>query len=89
MATWRRQGPWHGSTARWAPHGHASSSPLLLTPPYPCLDPSLHRQAPLNAIWEGSGNVICLDVLRALQREPAALRAFLAEVHRFQGADQR
>ena len=31
--------------------------------------PRLYRQAPLNAIWEGSGNVICLDVLRCLQRE--------------------
>ena len=43
--------------------------------------PRLFRQAPLNAIWEGSGNVIALDVLRALAREPegaAALRALLA-----------
>lgn len=31
----------------------------------------LYRQAPLNAVWEGSGNVICLDVLRCLHREPA------------------
>jgi hypothetical protein len=33
----------------------------------------LYREAPLNAIWEGSGNVICLDVLRAIAREPDAL----------------
>ena len=42
--------------------------------------PRLFRQSPLNAIWEGSGNVIALDVLRAIGREPeslAALRAFL------------
>jgi putative acyl-CoA dehydrogenase len=39
-----------------------------------------YRQAPLNGIWEGSGNVICLDVLRALQRTPGARDAFLAEV---------
>jgi putative acyl-CoA dehydrogenase len=42
--------------------------------------PRLYRQAPLNSIWEGSGNIQCLDVLRALQREPqtgAALRAEL------------
>ena len=42
--------------------------------------PRLFRQSPLNAIWEGSGNVIALDVLRALGREPEAveaLRAFL------------
>ena len=32
--------------------------------------PRLYRQAPLNSIWEGSGNVQCLDVLRALAREP-------------------
>uniref|UniRef100_A0A7S0FBI5 Uncharacterized protein n=1 Tax=Pyrodinium bahamense TaxID=73915 RepID=A0A7S0FBI5_9DINO len=40
----------------------------------------LFRQSPLNAIWEGSGNVICLDVLRALQREPAAAAAVLREL---------
>ena len=32
----------------------------------------LFREAPVNAIWEGSGNVICLDVLRAMAREPDA-----------------
>ena len=35
----------------------------------------LYRQAPLNAIWEGSGNVICLDVLRCLHREPESVLA--------------
>jgi len=40
----------------------------------------LYREAPLNGIWEGSGNVICLDVLRALQREPASVAALLAEI---------
>ena len=35
--------------------------------------PRLFRQSPLNAIWEGSGNVIALDVLRAMEREPQAL----------------
>ena len=30
----------------------------------------LYRQAPLNSIWEGSGNVICLDVLRSIQKQP-------------------
>ena len=43
---------------------------------------ALFRQSPLNAIWEGSGNVICLDVLRAFAREPASRRVFLAELHR-------
>ena len=37
--------------------------------------PRLYRQAPLNSIWEGSGNIQCLDVLRALVREPAAAQA--------------
>ena len=40
----------------------------------------LFREAPVNAIWEGSGNVMCLDVLRALAREPEAARALLAEL---------
>lgn len=42
--------------------------------------PRLYREAPLNSIWEGSGNVICLDVLRTLSREPEAMEAMLAEV---------
>jgi putative acyl-CoA dehydrogenase len=42
--------------------------------------PRLYRQAPLNGIWEGSGNVICLDVLRTLQRDPIAVQAFLEEI---------
>lgn len=41
--------------------------------------PRLYRQAPLNSIWEGSGNIQCLDVLRALTREPACLEALRAE----------
>ena len=40
--------------------------------------PRLFRQSPLNAIWEGSGNIIALDVLRAIEREPEALRALNA-----------
>ena len=42
--------------------------------------PRLYREAPLNSIWEGSGNVNALDVLRALGREPESLAAFFAEV---------
>ena len=42
--------------------------------------PRLYREAPLNAIWEGSGNVIALDILRTLAREPAALEGWAAEV---------
>ncbi|TJZ49559.1 DNA alkylation response protein [Streptomyces piniterrae] len=51
--------------------------------------PRLLREAPLNSIWEGSGNVQALDVLRALQREPAALNAFLTEIGTARGADHR
>src|SRR4029079_7171995 len=39
-----------------------------------------YREAPVNAIWEGSGNVMCLDVLRALAREPDAATAVLQEL---------
>jgi putative acyl-CoA dehydrogenase len=42
--------------------------------------PRLYREAPLNGIWEGSGNVICLDVLRAMGREPESVEAFFDEV---------
>ena len=42
--------------------------------------PRLYRQAPLNSIWEGSGNIQCLDVLRALARQPEAVHAYLAEL---------
>jgi putative acyl-CoA dehydrogenase len=51
--------------------------------------PRLYREAPLASIWEGSGNVMALDVLRALARAPAALDAFLAEVDEAAGADPR
>ena len=51
--------------------------------------PRLYREAPLNSIWEGSGNVICLDVLRALGKEPAASEALLAELRAARGTDRR
>ncbi|GLV86818.1 acyl-CoA dehydrogenase [Streptomyces lavendulae subsp. lavendulae] len=51
--------------------------------------PRLLRESPVNSIWEGSGNVQALDVLRALQREPQALNAFLQEVGLARGADHR
>ena len=40
----------------------------------------LFRESPLNGIWEGSGNVICLDVLRSVEREPESLTALLGEI---------
>ncbi|RSO05544.1 DNA alkylation response protein [Streptomyces sp. WAC 05379] len=51
--------------------------------------PRLVRESPLNSIWEGAGNVQALDVLRALQREPAAFDAYLREVGQARGADHR
>jgi putative acyl-CoA dehydrogenase len=49
--------------------------------------PRLYREAPLASIWEGSGNVMSLDVLRALTRSPRSLEVFLAEVEEAAGAD--
>ena len=49
--------------------------------------PRLYREAPLNSIWEGSGNVMCLDVLRALQRDKNALPALLKELDLAKGAN--
>jgi putative acyl-CoA dehydrogenase len=51
--------------------------------------PRLYREAPLNSIWEGSGNVMCLDVQRAAQREPAAVEALFAELGHSRGGDAR
>ena len=49
----------------------------------------LYREAPLNGIWEGTGNVICLDVLRSMQREPNCVPALLDELRLAQGANRR
>ena len=49
--------------------------------------PRLFRESPVNAIWEGSGNVQCLDVLRAMGRTPAVVDAFFAEVGKAAGAN--
>ncbi|MEV5971389.1 acyl-CoA dehydrogenase family protein [Streptomyces sp. NPDC051921] len=51
--------------------------------------PRLYRESPLPSIWEGSGNVAALDVLRAMAKQPAAVEAFFAEVDRAAGADRR
>jgi len=51
--------------------------------------PRLYREAPLNSIWEGSGNVNALDVLRALGREPGTADALMAELGLARGADAR
>jgi putative acyl-CoA dehydrogenase len=60
-------------------NGYVEESPM----------PRLLRDAPLNGIWEGSGNVMSLDVLRAMTREPDGLPAFLAECELARGADAR
>lgn len=51
--------------------------------------PRLYRQAPLNSIWEGSGNVQCLDVLRACRKEPASRDALLKELQLARGLHPR
>ena len=49
--------------------------------------PRLYREAPVNSIWEGSGNVISLDVLRAISREPQVVSVFMAEVEKARGGN--
>ncbi|MGC1819022.1 MAG: acyl-CoA dehydrogenase family protein [Casimicrobiaceae bacterium] len=49
--------------------------------------PRLFRESPINAIWEGSGNIQCLDVLRAMQKTPEVVTAFFREVGKAKGAN--
>lgn len=49
--------------------------------------PRLFRESPLNSIWEGSGNVICLDVLRAIHRDPGCFEVFVSEVQEAASGD--
>jgi putative acyl-CoA dehydrogenase len=51
--------------------------------------PRLYREAPVNGIWEGSGNVLCLDILRTIARTPDALAAYAGELKAAAGADRR
>jgi putative acyl-CoA dehydrogenase len=51
--------------------------------------PRLFRESPLSSIWEGSGNVQCLDVMRAMVKSPAAVEAFFAEVGEGAAAEPR
>jgi putative acyl-CoA dehydrogenase len=51
--------------------------------------PRLYRETPVNSVWEGSGNVICLDVLRAMRKEPASFEALRAEIGAAKGGDAR
>ncbi len=54
----------------WGGNGYVEEGPMA----------RLYREAPVNSIWEGSGNVMCLDVLRALQREPGAARLLMEDL---------
>jgi putative acyl-CoA dehydrogenase len=54
-----------------------------------CVMPRLYREAPVNSIWEGAGNIMCLDVLRALERMPDAPELLLSEMNDAARADTR
>lgn len=54
-----------------------------------CIMPRLFRESPVNSIWEGSGNVQCLDMLRAMSRNQGSVDAFMAEVQEAAGTDKR
>ena len=74
-----KRAPWHATEALecLGGNGYVEESGM----------PRLLRDSPLNSIWEGSGNVSALDVLRVLGREPEALEAFLAECELARGGD--
>jgi putative acyl-CoA dehydrogenase len=76
-----KRGPWHAVEALecLGGNGYVEESGM----------PRLFRESPLSSIWEGSGNVQALDVLRAMVRSPEALDVFLAEVDEASGADPR
>jgi hypothetical protein len=48
----------------------------------------IYRQSPLNSIWEASGNVVCLDILRAIQRDPRSAMELVAELEKSYGANK-
>jgi putative acyl-CoA dehydrogenase len=54
-----------------------------------CPLPRLYREMPVNSIWEGSGNVMCLDVMRAAQKSPEALALLEGEIAAARGGDAR
>ncbi len=60
-------------------NGYVEESPM----------PRLHREAPVNSIWEGAGNVMCLDVLRAAERVPESIPALRQELAEARGTDAR
>jgi putative acyl-CoA dehydrogenase len=74
-----KRGPGHAAESLECHGGNGYVEESLL--------PRLYRDAPLNSIWEGSGNVAALDVLRAFAKEPEGLPAFMAEVELASGAN--
>jgi putative acyl-CoA dehydrogenase len=54
-----------------------------------CVMPRIYRELPVNSIWEGSGNIMCLDVLRALGRMPRAIELLLGEIGETARGDKR
>jgi putative acyl-CoA dehydrogenase len=54
-----------------------------------CLLPRIYRELPLNSIWEGAGNIMCLDVLRAINRTPGAIELLLEELAEDARSDRR
>jgi putative acyl-CoA dehydrogenase len=76
-----KRATWHAAEALecFGGNGFVDEAPMA----------QLLRDAPINGIWEGSGNVMALDVLRAIGREPEGLPAFLAECELARGADPR
>jgi putative acyl-CoA dehydrogenase len=63
----------------WGGNGYVEEGPMA----------RLYREAPVNSIWEGSGNVMCLDVLRAIQREPDGAALLLGDLAREAAGDRR
>ncbi len=76
-----KRAPWHAVEALecFGGNGYVEESGM----------PRLYREAPLQSIWEGSGNVQALDTLRAMVKSPAAVEAFFAEVDQAFGGDYR
>ena len=60
----------------WGGNGYVETGPMA----------RLYREAPVNSIWEGSGNVMCLDVLRACEREPEGVTLLLQQLHATAGS---
>ncbi|HMT05843.1 MAG: acyl-CoA dehydrogenase family protein [Solirubrobacterales bacterium] len=76
-----KRAPWHAAEALecFGGNGYAEESGM----------PRIFRESPLMSIWEGSGNVQCLDALRAMVKSPASYEAFFAEVGEASGSDPR